>query len=224
MVYLNTSAVLTKALSKSTDSSSAFRAKALVWLNEVIRDVLNQPRTWEFLKEDVVLTITSNQITLPNGASEIITMTIGDTLLTPANLLTEVDAFAIGGGSSSLSGYTLDADNTVTFYPGATGTCALRYEVDRTGDYADNSTDTIFPLTFENLLVTGVRANIYDYNKDGRYTKEMMLYDAEMRKMKAWDNRRKPGPKANPHGYTRGSGISSGFSGTGSVVIDGGGA
>lgn len=222
MVYLNTAAVLTKALSKSTDGSAAFRTKALGWLNEVIRDVLNQPRTWEFLKDSVSLSIVANQIVLPNGASEIICMTIGDTLLSPQNQLTEIDAFAIGTGGNSLSGYTLDSDNTVTFYPGATGACALRYEIDRTADYADNSSDTIFPLTFENLLVTGVRAHIYDYEKDGRYTKEMMLYDAEMRKMKSWDNRRKPAPKSNPHGYTRGSGISSGLTGRG--IIDGGNA
>lgn len=200
MLYCNATAILNKALSKVQDDSDEFRLLALGWLNEIVRDVLNQPREWAFLNDTVDLAVTANQITLPNGVSEIVHIDLGGTFYLPADMLTDPEA------ALDRTGYTINKANIVTFYPDTTEVSAtVKYKPYVTADLADVATDTIFPIEFENLFLTGVRVHIYDYDKDGRYGKEEQKYAMAMSNIKTLDNRRKPELRNNPHGYTRGN-------------------
>lgn len=204
MGFCNTGTILDKAISKFGDNDdSELRVLALGWLNEIIRDILDQPRTWEFLKTSTYLAVTSNAITLPSGVGEIIGITVNDVYLTPDEQISEEFAQE---EYQDITGTTPEAyvlsGSTVTFCPGASGTATLLYEVDVATDYADLA-DTVLPHNFTNLLVAGVRMHYYDYDKDGRYAKEVTLYQYEMKKVKSWDNRLKPLPEFNQHGYVR---------------------
>lgn len=204
MGFCNTGTILDKAMSKFADSTdTTLRALCLGWLNEIIRDIFDQPRTWEFLKASTSLAVTSNAITIPSGVGEIIGITVNDVYLTPDEQISEEFAQEEYSGITGATpeAYVLSG-STVTFYPGASGTALLLYETDVATDYADN-VDTIFPHNLTNLLITGVRMHYYDYDKDGRYAKEVTLYQYEMKKVKAWDNRLKPLPEFNQHGYVR---------------------
>lgn len=193
MAFLNVSTVVTKALSKVVDNSPDLRAKFVIWFNEISRDIFNQPRDWAFLAVPVTLPIVANKITLPAGSSEIVSMVIGDVFLTRNDQMGPLRAFTYKDSTDTVPvGYTLAADGTITFYPGATGDCVLTYEKDLDADYTDDTVDTIFPLDLEGLFITGLRMHNYDYDKDGRYSKEVALYQYEMSKAKAWDNRNKP--------------------------------
>lgn len=205
MAFLNTKAVLDRASTKWQDQTASLREKALGWLNEIIRDLHNQPRKWQFLEETITLAISSSQITIPAGA-EIVYLKTDDFFFTPANQLTDAEANEIGTSSVTTivpDGYTLSAGGVVVFYPAASGNVELKYEINATADLPDSDADTIYPKDLENLFVTGVRMHYYDYDKDGRYGKEVALYENEMYKIKAWDNRKKATTKQSPRAYTR---------------------
>lgn len=201
--YCNTADILTTAMTKFSDDSDELRALSLGWLNEIIRDILNQPRTWWFLKTGTSLLITTNAITIPSGVGEVINIEGSDFFLTPDDLMTDEEVYDLGDDTSDVPiGYTQTA-TTITFYPSATGTVTLRYEADLTSDYTDAATNTIFPIAFKPLLVSGVRMQYYDYDKDGRYQSEAALYNYHMKHVKVLDNDLKPNERKNPHGYTR---------------------
>jgi hypothetical protein len=201
MLYLNVATVINKAATKFT-SSAPLRAKMVGWFNEVAQDVLNQPRTWHCLGAFGPLPITDNTLTIPDGAGEITGIEVGGTFLTPDNQLTDKESIA-SDSAATVIGYHFDG-STITLIGATTETSAiLHYETRNTTDYTDSANNTIFPANFENLFITGVRVHYYDFDKDGRYTKEETKYAIEMRKVKAWDNRRKPALKHNPHGYVR---------------------
>lgn len=204
MAVVNAGTAITKALTKIADNSTAMRTACVTWFNEVVRDILNQPREWFFLQDPTTLAIASNSITLPAGYSEIVSMQVGDVFLTPANQISEEEAFDLYNGieGTTPEGYTLKPTGVITFYPGATGSAILTGEKTISTDYADNA-DTIFPLDFENVFIAGVRMNSYDYTKDGRYTKEVMIYQDAMNKVKRWDNTRKAIPNYDPSAYVR---------------------
>jgi len=203
MIYCNTADILDSAMTKWADNSTALRALALGWLNEVIREVLNQPRTWWFLKTGSTLTIAANAITIPSGVGQVLSIEGTDFFLTPADQMTDEEVYDLGDDTSDVPiGYTQTA-TTITFYPSATGNVTLRYEADVTADLADSTSDIIFPIAFRNLLICGVRAHYYDYDKDGRYGKEEALFGHHLALVKAWDNTLKPTIRQNPHGYTR---------------------
>lgn len=203
MVYCNTTDILTTAMTKFADDSDELRVLALGWLNEVIRDVLNQPRTWWFLKTGASLAVTANQITIPSGMGEVINIEGTDFFFTPDDQLTDEEIFALDDDTDTPPVGYVQTATTITFYPSATGTVTLRYEADLTSDYTDSATNTIFPIVFKPLLVAGVRMQYYDYDKDGRYQKETTVYNYGMKQAKAWDNNLKPSERINPHGYTR---------------------
>jgi hypothetical protein len=201
VTYINVAAIVTKALTKTDDTSTALRAKYVSWFNEVARDVLNQPRKWNLLTPvPVVIAIVANQITLPATASEIISIEAEDLFLTPKNQISEQDAFEDDYKYDLC--YTL-ANGVVTFYPSATGNATLTYELNKTTDYTDVSTATIFPIEFENLFITGIRLHHLNDDDDDRYTTEVFKYAAEMKQVKAQDNKLNPRPQTPSQGYTR---------------------
>lgn len=194
MLLLNTKDILDAALSLTPDNSSAFRAKAVGWLNEIVRDILNQPRQWEMLKTSTTLPIAANKITLPANFGEVRSIQIGSLyFLTPDEQLTEEEAFAViqAGGGDTL-GFTI-TDTEITFVPGATGSAILSYEKGVATPYADDVA-TIFPDAFSNLLIQGVRKLAYQSDVDDMYGPSVKLYDREMKVAKDYDNRMKPMP------------------------------
>lgn len=203
-IYLNTEAVLDKALTKVQDNTPELRAKALDWLNEVRTDIHNQPRLWNFMRGTTTLTVSDNAITLPNGVSEVISLE-GDTfLLTPQHILSETEAYLLSNQTADTpQGYIKYPDNTIQFFPGATGSVIVTYEANANTDLADSPNNTVYPKELENLFILGVRMHYYDYDKDGRFTKEVVLYQDELSKVKAWDNQLKALPKFSSHGYIK---------------------
>lgn len=204
MVYCNTKDILDSALTKIIDNSAGIRADALSWLNEVIGDLAAQPRQWKFLETSTSLTITDNAITLPTDFNQLICITVGDYIFLPSGQLTDEEAAAYASDADTTPvGFTLSG-NTITFVPGTDETtCTFKYEKMLTSAVTDSVSDTVFPRIFRNFFITGVRMHYYDYDKDGRYGKEVVLYQDEMNKVKAWDNQLKTIPKWERHGYLR---------------------
>jgi hypothetical protein len=201
---VNSGEAITRALTKIVGGTD--RTVFVVWFNEIVKDILLQPRVWKFLTEPLVIPIVNNQITIPAGVSEIISIQVGNVFFTQGDMLSDAEAASIDAELTEFfdrQGYTL-ANGDITFHPGLTGDAAVKAEQTILTDYADNA-DTIFPQEFENLFITGLRMNFYDTDKDGRFTKENMQYQMEMSKVKAWDNRTKPLPHFHPRGYTRGT-------------------
>lgn len=210
---VNVGTAITKAMTKLTGGLP--RPQFVTWFNEIVRDILAQPRAWKFLQSPVTIAIVNGSITIPATILQIDQIVVGDSYFTPDNLITDeqahyIDAaFAAGDPTdftiqldNPLSGYTQTAAGVITFHPTLTGSAIVTGEVDVTADYADNAA-TIFPLEFENLFIAGLRMNYYDQMKDGRFTKENMMYQLAMNQMKAWDNKRKPKPPFSRHGYLR---------------------
>jgi hypothetical protein len=185
------------------------------WFNEVARDVLAQPRAWQFLLDPITVAIVNNQAVIPSTLLDISQIEAGGRVFTPGNQLTAADA----AGNSHAAGYTL-AGRVVTFYPGAEGTALITGTRDITTEYTEETTSTvpagyealfgstpitgtIFPIEFENLFITGLRMHYFDVDKDGRYTKENTQYQIQMNLMKCLDNRRKPRPQYHSKGYIR---------------------
>jgi len=202
MAFVNVGTILNKARTKLTGSLP--RPTLLMWFNETARDVLNQPRTWNFLSVPVEIPIVGNQITMPANMAEVVSIQVGDHFFTKADQLSGLEAMRIDedlSGSDPI-GYTLSAANVVTFHPGATGDAILTGELTMVDDYADGAT-TIFPMEFENLFICGVLEKAFYVDKDGRFTAENTKYQLEMNKMKKWDNLRKPMPRTTSQGYLK---------------------
>lgn len=204
MVYCNVKDILDSALNKVQDSSTGLRGKALAWLNEIVSDIAAQPREWKFLQVSTTLSVTTDTITLPTDFNELIYIKVGDYFFTKDSQLTweEADAYTSTSDTTPV-GFTL-LGNTITFIPGTNeSTCTFVYEKMLTAGLTDDTSNTVFPRIFRNLLITGVRMHYYDYDKDGRYSKEVVLYQNEMYNVKAWDNKLKTIPQFEGHGYLR---------------------
>lgn len=89
--------VVNKAMTKLPDTSSPVRARLVIWFNEVARDILMQPRNWEFLETDVYLDIIGNQLMLPQGAGRILSLRVGAIFLSRTDQLTDQVAFGVDG-------------------------------------------------------------------------------------------------------------------------------
>ena len=203
-IYLNTTAVLDKAMSKWQDSTAELRTKALGWLNEVRTDIHNQPRLWNFMRGTTTLTVSNNTIALPSGVSEIISIEGDNFFLTPNDMLSETEAYLLSNQDSDIPyGYVKYPDGTLTMFPGATGSVEVVYEANANTDLTDSANNTVYPKELENLFITGIRMHYYDYDKDGRYGKEVALYQDEMSKAKAWDNQQKALPKYTSQGFIK---------------------
>lgn len=209
MAVVNVGTTITAALTKMTGGLP--RAQFVTWFNEIVQDILRQPRTWNFLNTPATIAIVNNTVTVATGA-EIVSIVVGTTFLTRKNLLSAEEAFQIDNADSPLPqpyyGYTIDSTGKIiTFHPSTLSTnvasALVTVQSDLITDYADNAA-TIFPYAFQNLFITGLRMHYYDQSKDGRYTKESMQYQINMLQVKAWDNRQKSLPKFNSRGYIRG--------------------
>jgi len=199
VAVVNVGTMITKALTKVTGRIP--RATMVVWFNEVVDDILSQPRTWFFLTQPLTLTVTNSVITIPAGVSEILSIKACSVFFTKINQLGQKEANRPGA-----YGYTLSADgSTVTLYTSSiiNGTATVSVEQDITTDYADNA-DTIFPSAFQGLFLSGLRKQAFYVDKDGRYTAEGVEYDTQMGQCKAWDNRNKPRAHSTRKGYVRG--------------------
>lgn len=203
--YCNVANVLDTALSLVQDNSAANRARFLTWLGLVVRNVVESKQNlpWGFLKKSASLAITAMAVTKPTDYDRLKLATIGDMRLSTKHLLSEEEAEAIYDATATEpSGYTEDA-TTITFYPGATGTCDLSYF--RTiPAIADNTDATIFPASMLELLVHGVLSYYFLFDGDPNAAASGAVYDALLKKAKARDNKAEhPLPQFNRNGYRR---------------------
>lgn len=200
MAFCTVKDILDSALSITPDNSDELRAKAVIWLNEVMRDILGRSKRWEFLRASTAITVVGNKITLPADFKEEISLQVGDYFFTPDNRLTEQEIDENDTGTVPV-GYRRTASGEITFYPGATGTAVLTYNKGMTANYADDETATIFPVEFYYLLVLGVRKYAYQYDVEDLYPAAVQLYEKEMKERQHDNNLQKPIPR---HRYAQG--------------------
>ena len=160
MSLVNVGTVINKALAETTGRPP--RSRFIGWFNRVVKDIMAQPRAWKFLAEPLSVTIANNQITIPAGISEIVSIQVGTIFFTPEDQLSQQEAAKVDNYRSEATGYTLSAEGVVTFHPSLVGIANLTGEILIDSDYVDNA-DTIFPVVpFENLFVQGILAPYYE--------------------------------------------------------------
>ncbi len=226
MRYVSPSIVIDKACTRWPDKSPSMRANAIVWFNEIARDIVDQPRDWQllFLEYETPIGFWET-VDIPGAfkippelavipylhsieANNVVMVNPDDRIDENPNSATDDEP--------PVSFYLNPVFGTGLFIPGAIPlddygqqlNATATYNVNRSNgyqmeEYTDTDVDTIFRIEFEPLFITGVRAAYYDMDKDGRYSKEEAKYDFEMRKLKEIDNRMKSIPATQPHGYTR---------------------
>jgi hypothetical protein len=201
---LTTTAVLDRAFTRIKDNSSALRVKMLGWLDSAMRDAWGE-RTWIFLEKSVVLTLVNGAITLPADFGDETFLNVGGLYaLTTADKLTPTEALKADVRGGDVWGYTLSS-TAITLHPATTGTVTLYY-VAKMPDagYADDSTETIFPMEFLPLFERSMLAAFYEYDVDADRLPTGVQLDAEhLRKLKKLDNSRKPLPQLNTYGLVR---------------------
>ena len=185
IVYCTTKSIL-DAVMMEAPVSTGLRIKALAWLNQAIQDVLNQPRTWACFELPADVAITLNVAIMPSGASELVHIQLADVFYYPKDMLTDQQAV------EGKSGFILTPGGTITFYPStAETTCKIKYEVGVTTDYADNSSNTIFPWWFKNCLIAGTLMRCMENDKDGRFSSKTQMFQYQLSLCKAQDNKLK---------------------------------
>lgn len=202
MANLTPDEILDKVQARITDQSAAMRVKLLGWLNEIMHDVVNQPRNWQFLKKSASIAVAANALTLPADFGTLTSVQVGDRFFTPDEALTDEEAYFWNQITGEAEGYTISG-STLTFVPGTSQTSAtVKYNA-VVADVIDDTTATIFPQEFRNILIAGTLMMFYEYDHDDNYGSQVQLYQMEMKKLKALDNKKTPLPKRNPHGYIR---------------------
>lgn len=204
MTYLTTKSILDRALSRVRDTSDTLRLKMLGWLNSAMQDLINEPRDWTFLERTVTLPLTSNALTLPADFNREVTVRTGNYLLTTNDRLSAPDAAYLDEAGGDPAGYTVSA-TTLTIHPAATGTADLTYTAQFPAtDYADDTSDTLFPREFLPLFERAMVAQFYEYDVDNeRMGLGAGIYAELARKAKALDNSRKPSPQLDYRGFPR---------------------
>ena len=199
--YLTAKAVLDQVFSRIKDNSATLRVKMLAWLNSIVIDIAND-RPWNFLEKSATITIANSTIVLPDDFSTESSITVGDIILTPQNMLNAPDAFYWSQSSGTLVGYTIN-ESGIVLYPTTTGTAILDYTA-RVGGYSDDTTATVFPTEFLPLIERALLTAFYEYDVDTDRMPTSFQLDAKMlSSLKRFDNQRKSLYRSNPHGYKR---------------------
>ncbi|MDD2898988.1 MAG: hypothetical protein PHI31_09775 [Desulfuromonadaceae bacterium] len=208
MAFLTTKSILDATQTLIADQTAAYRAKMLTWLNLAMQTVINQPREWEFLKKTAPLPVTSNVITLPADYADFESLTVGDYFFTRADQLTDSEAFeSVESAGEIPEGFTINEQaGTITIVPATEETTVtLAYKGTMpAADYADDTTATIFPQEFKPLFVRILKTVSNEVDVEDQYTVSLQLSSADLKTMKALDNKRKALPKPSSHGYIRG--------------------
>ena len=204
--YLTTKAVLDAVFSRLRTNSVEHRARMVSWLNSAMLQVVNEPRAWNFLEKTATIAIADNIIPLPDDFGTENNIRIGDIILTPRHIITDIDAFyADLTAPTSLIGYSVQ-ETGIEFHSSATGNAILNYTA-RVATYTDSADATVFPTEFLPLFERAMLTAWYEYDVDADRLPLSFQLDARMmQQMKALDNRRKGMPQFESHGYKRGRG------------------
>jgi hypothetical protein len=199
--YLTTKGILDQVFSRVSDNTSTLRVRMLAWYNSLAIQVANE-RPWNFLNTTVNIPIVNSVIPLPDDFGTETSITVGNIILTPQNLLNAPESFYWGQTSGILAGYTVD-ETGIALFPTTTGTAALEYSK-RVPTYADDTTSTIFPTEFLPLLERSLLTAFYEYDVDSERMPMSFQLDAKMMsQVKKIDNQRKSLHRLNVHGYKR---------------------
>lgn len=203
MNYLTTKTVLDSFFSRVKDNSPTLRTKAVHWLRNAMRDVLNE-RAWVFLEKTETLSIVDSAITLPTDFGKEVFIKNGIYLFTTADRLTPSNAALADSCGGEPVGYTL-SPTAITFHPTATGAADLSYVATLpAGGYADGTDATIFPDEFEPLFERYLTTCFYEYDADDAKIPVGLQLDAKMlRTLKKSDNQRKAVPPLSRKGMVR---------------------
>lgn len=204
MNYLTTKTVLDSAFSRTRVTDPTLRAKAVHWLRNAMRDVLNE-REWVFLeKTATALPVTDGEITLPADFGKEVFVKNGIYIFTTADRLTPSNAALADNCGGEPVGYTL-TPTTLVFHPTTTGTADLTYVATLpTGGYTDGTDATIFPDEFEPLFERYLTTCFYEYDVDNDRLPVGLQLDAKMlRTLKKADNQRRPVPPLSRKGMVR---------------------
>jgi len=201
---LTTKAVLDRVFTRIKDNSSTLRVKMLGWLDSAMRDAWSE-RAWIFLEKSVSLTLVNGAITLPADFGDETFLNVdGRYTFTTGDKLTPTEALKADVRGGDVWGYTL-SDTAITLHPATDGTVTLYY-VAKMPDagYADDTTETIFPMEFLPLFERSLLVAFYEYDVDADRLPTGIQLDAEhLRKLKKLDNSRKPLPQINNRGLVR---------------------
>lgn len=204
MVYLKAKDILDKVATRIIDDSAETRVRMMSWLNDGMRSILREPREWWFLRGEASIAVVSGAMVLPSDFGEVVAIELGSTILGKNNLLSTKEAFDWEqSGGNVAAGYTLDATNLYLVPAPTNGTAVFTYIKKQTTDLTDVATDTIFPIECAEYLKRFVLTSFYEFDVDDRLPYSRQILEVELRALKAYDNRQKPIPKRNPHGYTR---------------------
>ena len=206
---INTESILNDAISQIADQSTAMRAKLLIWLNNVMQDVAGAKvkKPWKWLVEELTdQTLSGNAIARPSDYKYLYSVKSGsDWILTQKHIMTEDEIFTYTD-TTATNPTPIGYDETsmeIVFYPGATGTCDLKY-IKEVPEYSDSPSDTIFPLYMKNVLIQGTLAVYYDYDEDVRASKAAGQYGYLLGKAMKEDNISNPiYAPYNRRGYIR---------------------
>jgi hypothetical protein len=163
-------------------------------------------RAWNFLEKSATIAIVSNIIALPDDFGTEQYIKVGEIILTPRNIINDVDAFyAHLEDAGELIGYFVN-ETGIELHASATGTAILGYTA-RVQTYTDDVIDTVFPLEFLPLFERAVLTAWYEFDVDADRLPSSFQIDAVLlKKLKELDNKRKAAYQMNPHGYTKGRG------------------
>jgi len=201
---LTTQAVLDRVFTRIKDNSSTLRVKMLGWLDSAMRDAWSE-RAWIFLDKSVTLTLSGGSITLPADFGDETFLNVGDQYaLTTGDKLTPTEALKADVRGGDVWGYTISS-TAITLHPATTGTVTLYYTAKMPdAGYADDTTETIFPMEFLPLFERSLLAAFYEYDVDAdRMPLGIELDTEHLRKLKKLDNGRKPLPLLNNRGLVR---------------------
>jgi len=201
---LTTQAVLDRVFTRIKDNSSTLRVKMLGWLDSAMRDAWSE-RAWIFLDKSVTLTLSGGSITLPADFGDETFLNVGDQYaLTTGDKLTPTEALKADVRGGDVWGYTISS-TAITLHPATTGTVTLYYTAKMPdAGYADDTTETIFPMEFLPLFERSLLAAFYEYDVDAdRMPLGIQLDTEHLRKLKKLDNGRKPLPQLNNRGLVR---------------------
>jgi hypothetical protein len=203
MTYLNTQKLLDAIATRLQDNSPTMRGYLLQWLNETMTAVADAKvfsPPWQFLQATVENTpIVDSKVALPTDFKQVVYLKQPNGFILTANdYLTDEEAFLAGR-----LGFTL-TKTSVVFHPEAAGTVDFRY-VREVPTYQENTSNTLFPKAFENVLIRGTLARYYeaDAEEHARFATAPQEYITALRQLIRQDNACRPVPKRNRRGYIR---------------------
>lgn len=197
---LSTDDILTAAIGRQHDTSTALRAKAVYWLNEAIQLLVHE-RRWSWLEKTATISIASDTATLPDDFDRFVFVKTDDWYLERHKQLSKGDAELDTDTDLIVTddpipyGFVISS-TAITFHAGCSDDTggSLTY-IQTVPDYTDSTDDTILPDMCKPLLVRSLVSALYEYDKDPRGIPSIQLDAMLLSKLKKRDNAERPLPR-----------------------------